>query len=839
MQCPPRRADHPILLLGGALVCVVILFSSAATNRIRLVGRMEPSPPAHGDDVTRSLGMGPANATDDSCALCLRVLYADAGQLGGAWFERLSSIVSAAQYDVIALSNLAISDKNGAASSKKVLAKAALTWGLEGGVVHAAQGRSGGRTLTIMTHLPVRFLTSATVGLRGGLLCAASAGLRLCVLAPTAAHGGNDSGDARHKAAESLARTGAAEAGALLAHVRALGAGPPLLLVGVLNALVPAQLAHGYNTKQQQPQRQQQQPGDSGKGASGRRQQSWAELILQGDSARERDFIQLGALGPERGKEREAARESTGEGSAPPLAGSHDGMSAVVNQQLLARSRACDAIDGALGTPAAPTQRAPLEPASAPRLLRLGACGAGQAAAISVELCDRTRAKSSRREGMLAGWPSPSAIAGVREQLACASTEPAAAPKPKPAAKALPPDRNLSTEEAAALQATANKLWPRVRVALPHGAAASSAAVLEARTGCAPLAALPGLANAARMLGSEAAVRRCQAISGLINGLQPQGRPGGLRPFRAHAYAHPSIPRLRSCAVVGGSGVLAVHPHGRLIDAHDHIFRVNACPVRGHEAKVGGRTSVRFVNVPQSRKWTLAMLAKGLLPSALNATDMVYMTVDKREKLEALAAKAKAAAHPVAFRAWTGAFRKQCVDPIWLSADKERHKAMNHVGGLEITFGFETLLHALYSCESVSVFGFFLDPADMTRSTNASAGGRMHYPYHYWENVTYDKSAKNPFMPWTYPFHNFVLEQEKMADMRAACLVETYVTDRPGPPDFARPSSRRLRVVETELGEPAALGTRTAGHAERFRRWQRAVRGGPGAASSSLMIADE
>jgi hypothetical protein len=56
----------------------------------------------------------------------------------------------------------------------------------------------------------------------------------------------------------------------------------------------------------------------------------------------------------------------------------------------------------------------------------------------------------------------------------------------------------------------------------------------------------------------------------------------------------------------------------------------------------------------------------------------------------------------------------------------------------------------------------------------------MGYPYHYWENATYDRSAKDPYRPWTYPYHNFELEEEKLRDMRRACLIERFVTDVPG-----------------------------------------------------------
>ena len=45
----------------------------------------------------------------------------------------------------------------------------------------------------------------------------------------------------------------------------------------------------------------------------------------------------------------------------------------------------------------------------------------------------------------------------------------------------------------------------------------------------------------------------------------------------------------------------------------------------------------------------------------------------------------------------------------------------------------------------------------------------MKTPYHYYENATYDKSAKDPWRPWTYRFHNFELEHAKFRQLEQAC----------------------------------------------------------------------
>ena len=46
-----------------------------------------------------------------------------------------------------------------------------------------------------------------------------------------------------------------------------------------------------------------------------------------------------------------------------------------------------------------------------------------------------------------------------------------------------------------------------------------------------------------------------------------------------------------------------------------------------------------------------------------------------------------------------------------------------------------------------------------------------------YENSTYDKSAKDPWRPWTYKFHNFELEHEKFKQLEAACYLRVITTD--------------------------------------------------------------
>ncbi|XP_073157695.1 beta-1,6-galactosyltransferase GALT29A-like [Henckelia pumila] len=54
--------------------------------------------------------------------------------------------------------------------------------------------------------------------------------------------------------------------------------------------------------------------------------------------------------------------------------------------------------------------------------------------------------------------------------------------------------------------------------------------------------------------------------------------------------------RYKSCAVVGNSGILLSSDHGKLIDSHEIVIRLNNARIAGYERDVGAKTSVSFIN---------------------------------------------------------------------------------------------------------------------------------------------------------------------------------------------------------------------------------------------------
>ncbi|GMG98454.1 hypothetical protein Nepgr_000294 [Nepenthes gracilis] len=51
-----------------------------------------------------------------------------------------------------------------------------------------------------------------------------------------------------------------------------------------------------------------------------------------------------------------------------------------------------------------------------------------------------------------------------------------------------------------------------------------------------------------------------------------------------------------SCAVVGNSGILLNSEHGRLIDSHEAVIRLNNAAIGPYQRNVGSKTSISFVN---------------------------------------------------------------------------------------------------------------------------------------------------------------------------------------------------------------------------------------------------
>lgn len=669
----------------------------------------------------------PSGSAAAACGRALRLLHWNTGQYDGmdtARFEGMMRFASAGGYDVVTFNELR--------QDEATFALAARRWGFGGmGGSALLQKRANPTKLGMISRHNLTVTLTQTESMHHGILCAATAGVNVCVT---------------HLSPRSHEKR-LAEAERISALLRAADAQAPVLLLGDVNC--PPRPAGGVASAHALRARL--------KGSAVHRRKyltaSGALSFDVEDAFQRAGMRELGrVLAPTAPGGGAGAANTTAATERPRGDGGEDWVDTegVKDPTVPTRLRLNDArvhdiplrLDRAFASSALRTElrrRAhPCKPAA-------GTAGRELASARVV----RSKAASVLSDH----WPVEVHLSNFG-----GATAPRILPAPAP------PDQGHA---------------PAGTVAADSGAVGSNGSSPEqpgqqrpAGRQCAPLRSIAGLSAAISLLGSAEAVARCRKLSGLADALQPSRR------------------KLGSCAVVGGSGVLSVYPHGPLIDAHDYVFRVNACPVAGFEPRVGRRTDVRFVNAPQSRKWLKYAVESQALPPPLTTTRHSLMWVDSESKLATLRRLADASARtaPVrngsrpnapAFQRLTSAFRTKCVNGIFTSEDRAVHLRTNKVKNLEITFGFESLMHALYSCERVSVFGFFLDTADMSHRTN-NASAPMRFPYHYWENVTYDKSAKDPYRPWTYPFHNFGIEEQKLRDLQRACLVERYVTARPG-----------------------------------------------------------
>ncbi|XP_072237688.1 ST3 beta-galactoside alpha-2,3-sialyltransferase 8 [Leuresthes tenuis] len=173
----------------------------------------------------------------------------------------------------------------------------------------------------------------------------------------------------------------------------------------------------------------------------------------------------------------------------------------------------------------------------------------------------------------------------------------------------------------------------------------------------------------------------------------------------------PKPSRCRTCAVVGNSGNLRMSSHGKLIDSHSFVIRMNKAVTRGFEKDVGNRTTHHFL-YPESAVDIAHGVSLVLLPfklrdlewltSALSTGQikMTYMRVKERVKAD----KDKVlVVNPVFFK---------YVHDSWT----EHHGRYPSTGMLAIIF-------ALHICDQVSVFGY-----------GADQQGNWH---HYWEQNRY------------------------------------------------------------------------------------------------------
>ncbi|NXS97562.1 SIA4B sialyltransferase, partial [Jacana jacana] len=166
-------------------------------------------------------------------------------------------------------------------------------------------------------------------------------------------------------------------------------------------------------------------------------------------------------------------------------------------------------------------------------------------------------------------------------------------------------------------------------------------------------------------------------------------------------------PPCRTCAVVGNSGRLKGSGHGRQIDAHDCVLRMNRAKIAGFELDVGLRTTHHFM-YPESAVDLGPGVHLVLIPfkpldlqwvaSAFSTGELTHTYTRVKQFIKADRTKVL------------------ILSPAFL---KYIHDNWTQRRGRYPSTGFTALVFALHACQQVSVFGF-----------GADGDGNWH---HYWE----------------------------------------------------------------------------------------------------------
>ncbi len=218
-----------------------------------------------------------------------------------------------------------------------------------------------------------------------------------------------------------------------------------------------------------------------------------------------------------------------------------------------------------------------------------------------------------------------------------------------------------------------------------------------------------------------------------------------------------------SCAVIAKSGILLHAEHGRLIDSHDIVIRVNMPPVLGFENHVGSKTTMITINQVSIMRCaedfdlcvnyfvairTSIVLLRFTLPTCKKSTAAIA------ERLLALNDRTEKLPFTVYFEnvKWRRAF----------------HLAVRKILGekLDLTTGTDMIVHCLMRCSSTSIYGFF--PFDKLPS-----GQRI--PLYFYNNSAWELAQLlHRAEPVMEKVHAFDKQQDLLLKWNSSGLLALY-----------------------------------------------------------------
>lgn len=201
------------------------------------------------------------------------------------------------------------------------------------------------------------------------------------------------------------------------------------------------------------------------------------------------------------------------------------------------------------------------------------------------------------------------------------------------------------------------------------------------------------------------------AVAESASGVQSMSFPSGQR-----------LPHVGTCAVVGSSGVMRLHDHGKAIDAADMVLRFNAAPLRGFERHVGTKDTMRLVNERVLDEWIHGENVDLLKEGTIYATSCTVCNVGSAHTVS-----------PAAFEQRQAALLLMYPNIELFSTDLRLESSLEHFfeefyGVLQSNAGVTTggvgMILALSMCDEVLVYGMA-----------ASVNDVPSVPYSYWESA--------------------------------------------------------------------------------------------------------
>ncbi|XP_077997347.1 CMP-N-acetylneuraminate-poly-alpha-2,8-sialyltransferase-like [Glandiceps talaboti] len=197
----------------------------------------------------------------------------------------------------------------------------------------------------------------------------------------------------------------------------------------------------------------------------------------------------------------------------------------------------------------------------------------------------------------------------------------------------------------------------------------------------------------------------------------------------------------KSCAIIGGSGILKNSGCGKEIDTHDFVLRANLPIVRGFEKDVGSKTHITALN-----KYTITYL-RNYIQSMDKRSNTENKYADKKRYLTSLSYLGHSIIWLTSNLTLNNETRPHLAYTLKETIDRRNYKyrvayspiplyplpvrRFWHRGGS--SEGFIIFTIATLFCEEISLYGFWPFPKD-------SHG--MNIGHHYYENTRYPTNLK-------------------------------------------------------------------------------------------------